>query len=164
MKTLLTLIFILTVTTLGYAHDLNCKLSTVDSGGAYELSNGRVDIISKEVLNRIDSNGDPMVGFKISEHDSLSCEACIVRTKDPMFSSFTVYNCLNARVEMCDRLINQSNTLRCSSQLSALQIKQCQKWSDRADNFDKLVNLNQLSDSSVGRCKMIQMLYDRDHQ
>lgn len=164
MKKLFITLLLMSFSSFIIAQEPACKISTLDSGGAYELSNGRVDIISKEVLDRIDSNGDPMLGFKISEHDSLSCESCIIKTKDSMFSSFTVYNCLNARVEMCDRLTNLSQSLRCSTVITKLQIKQCQKWIERADNFDRLVSINHLSDSSNGRCKMIQALYDQEHK
>ncbi len=163
MKTIFFVLVSVLVINGSFASERNCKISTEDSGGFYELSNGRVDIISKDVLNRIDSNGDPKMGFKISEHDSLSCDSCIVRTKDPLISSFTVFNCMDARVEMCDRLENQNDSLKCSSSLTNLQKKQCNNWSVRADRFESLVRKYNLDDMANGRCKVIQMLYEKDH-
>lgn len=144
--------------------DPACKIATEDMGGFYDNYPGNVRIISKTVLDRIEPNGDPVKNFKISEHDALSCDSCIITSKDPMFSAFTVYYCMEARVEMCDRLLNQPNSVRCSSETTALQKKQCKNWADRNDRFSRLLAQANLQDTANGKCKLLQKMYEREHQ
>lgn len=163
MKFIFTLITVL-VTFNAFAYgDPVCKVSTEDAGGFYDGYPGNVKIISKRVLDRVESNGDPVKNFKISEHDALSCDSCIITTKSSMISSFTVYVCMEARIEMCDRLLNQPQALRCSSETTALQKKQCKNWNDRNERFNNMLAQADLLDTSNGKCKLIQKLYDKEH-
>lgn len=163
MKLILTFITVLLSLNAFAYGDPICKISTEDAGGFYDNYPGNVKIISKNVLDKIESNGDPVKNFKISEHDAVSCESCIITTKSSMITAMTVYVCMEARVEMCDRLLNQPQDLRCSSETTSLQRKQCKNWNDRNERFNKLLAQADLLDTANGKCKLIQKLYDKEH-